>query len=253
LAGVRNAQLNLARENAFLEDMELDVSHGLARGIRNLDANYILAQTHFNRWVAADREVKSATAVYEQGVGQGITPLNQLLDAVRRRGRAQQAYYLAITEYNKSIADVHMRKGSILEYNGVMFEEGPWPKKAYWDALARARERDASTYLDYGWTRPKVISRGPQPQAPQSGFEGLTPVEELPTTEPTPAEEPGEGPLPERIPSEAGPEAAQHSVPGSRRMALSETAASDIFWNGFEPPSGAVQQASYSEDVNALR
>jgi hypothetical protein len=55
---------------------------------------------------------------------------------------------------------MHFRKGSLLEYNGVYLAEGPWPGKAYFDALRRARRRDASTYIDYGFTRPSVISRG---------------------------------------------------------------------------------------------
>jgi len=254
LAGVRNAQLNLVREKAYLEDMELDVSHGVARGIRNLDANYILAQSHFNRWVAADREVKSATAVYEQGVGQGINPLNQLLDAVRRRGRAQQAYYLAITEYNKSIADVHMRKGSILEYSGVMFEEGAWPQKAYWDAMARARQRDASMYLDYGWTRPRVISRGELPQGPLGHSGAVEMIEELPATQPTPAEESGERPepQPERIPNQLGPQAAAPvgSENNSLRVAQRRRAPDgDVFWESFG--SAGAQPASYSDAAPA--
>jgi len=41
-----------------------------------------------------------------------------------------------------------------------MLEEGPWPHKAMWDALERARERAAGTYYDYGVTRPGVISQG---------------------------------------------------------------------------------------------
>ncbi len=49
----------------------------------------------------------------------------------------------------------------MLEFNNVQLAEGPWPKKAYWDALGHARERDASYYLDYGSTRPRVISQGP--------------------------------------------------------------------------------------------
>jgi outer membrane protein TolC len=264
LAGVRNAQLNLAREKAYLEDMELDVSHSLARGIRNMDANYTLAQTHFNRWVAADREVKSATAVYEQGVGQGITPLNQLLDAVRRRGIAQQAYYLAICEYNKSIADVHMRKGSILEYNGVMFEEGPWSKKAYWDALGRARERDASTYLDYGWTRPKVISQGEQPSHAGPMPMPADGMEVLPTAPATPNNEGGVMPesQPESgVPNELGPSAslgnrsagAVASAGGGNMSA--PAAKNDLYWGEFgltsSPGSvktGAVQPASHVEE-----
>ena len=55
---------------------------------------------------------------------------------------------------------VHYRKGSLLEYDGVYLAEGPWPAKAQWDAHRLARQRDASHYLDYGFTRPDVISRG---------------------------------------------------------------------------------------------
>src|SRR5205085_2314718 len=80
LAGVRNYQLKLARDKAFLEDMELDITHSLVRGLRNLDANYTLAQTQFNRWVAGDTEVKATQAVVEQGIGQGVTNINQWLD-----------------------------------------------------------------------------------------------------------------------------------------------------------------------------
>ena len=68
---------------------------------------------------------------------------------------------------------VHYRKGSLLEYNGVYLAEGPWPGKAYFDARRRARARDASTYIDYGFTQPKVISRGPYEQQ-AGGSSGLS-------------------------------------------------------------------------------
>ena len=62
--------------------------------------------------------------------------------------------------------------------------EGPWPGKAYFDALRRARQRDASTFIDYGYSRPNVISRGPVGQflAPMDGspelLESPTPVDQ---------------------------------------------------------------------------
>lgn len=189
LAGVRHAQLRLAREQALLEDMELDVSHGLTRAIRNLDANYQLAQTNANRWAASQKEVESVEALYRGGKA----PLDLVLEAQRRRAQGQAAFWSAVCEYNKSIADVHTRKGSIMDYNGVAFEEGPWPDKAYWDATGRARERDAALYMDYGWTRPSVISRGPgESMAPSiEGMQLQVPgeeyYEELPAPEPTPA------------------------------------------------------------------
>lgn len=256
LAGIRNYQLKLARDKAFLEDMELDVAHSLVRGIRNLDANYTLAQTQFNRWVAADTEVTATQAVVEQGIGQGVANINQWLDAIRRRGQAQQAYYQAITEYNKSIADLHMRKGSILEYNGINFEEGPWPKKAYWDALGRARERDAGLYMDYGWTRPEVVSRGEMPNeahAPRAGtFEELPPTDAMPRQrqfESMP--EPEVMPEPELQPDVRDvPEAS--NTPSSRRAnsprlaRRSAAAQSEAFWGGSFAAPG-VEAATYEE------
>ena len=82
--------------------------------------------------------------------------------------------------------EVHYRKGSLLDFNGVYLAEGPWPGKAYFDALRLARKRDASLYLDYGFTRPGVISRGPHAQRMQShgaSIESINPI-------PTPAELP---------------------------------------------------------------
>jgi outer membrane protein TolC len=181
MAGVRNGELALARERARLEDMELNVSHLLTTAIQNLDYNYEVAQTHFNRWVATEQEVESLQAIVEGGKGEadkGGNAIDLLLNSQRRRANAQADFYRSVVEYNKSIANVHFRKGSLLEYNNIQLAEGPWPKKAYWDALGKARERDASCYLDYGVTRPRVISRGPVDQAPHTS--GL--IEELPAT-----------------------------------------------------------------------
>ncbi len=173
LSGVRNAELSMAREKAVLEEMELNVSHFLTNAVRTVDTQYLLAQTHFNRLNASEKEVESAQTLFLNGK----TSLDTVLDAQRRRAQSQVDYYRAVAEYNKAIALVHYRKGSLLEYCGIQLAEGPWPKKAYWDALGRARERDASTYLDYGWTRPKVMSRGAveQIQDTDDGVRGATP------------------------------------------------------------------------------
>jgi len=160
MVGVRHHQLLLSRERAVLEDMELEVSHQLGDAIRDIDLNYAATQTNFNRRVAAADEVDAVQTVYEVG----NTTLDQLLDAQRRHSEADSAFYRSLVDYNRAIMRVHHRKGSLLEYNGVYLAEGPWPGKAYFDALRRARQRDASTYLDYGFTRPNVISRGAHAQ-----------------------------------------------------------------------------------------
>ena len=86
--------------------------------------------------------------------------LDQLLEAQRRRADAQTSYFRTLVDYQRAIVMVHYRKGSLLEYNNVYLTEGPWPEKAKFDAHRLARQRDASLYINYGFTRPAVISQG---------------------------------------------------------------------------------------------
>ncbi len=174
LSGVRHHQLLLARDRAVLEDLELEISHQLTDAIRDIDFNFQNTQTNFNRRVASQDEVDAVRTVYESG----RVPIDLLLDAQRRRAEAESAYYRSLVDYNRAIMRVHFRKGSLLEYNGVYLAEGPWPGKASFDALRRARQRDASTFVNYGYSRPNVISRGPVGQfieMPDSGYETLEP------------------------------------------------------------------------------
>lgn len=247
LSGVRNAELSMAREKAILEEMELNVSHFLTNAVRTVDTQYLLAQTHFNRLNASEKEVESVQTLFQNGK----SSLDLVLDAQRRRAQAQVDYYRAVAEYNKAIALVHYRKGSLLDYCGIQLAEGPWPKKAYWDAMGRARERDASTYLNYGWTRPNVVSRGTveQIQDTDDGTRGATPKvfrgEQLENFTPKidePAPTPKAGPVTQLAPR--GPQVA-----GGRPEEKFD-------WNGLglnplRESRGGVQQVSYEEAAAA--
>jgi hypothetical protein len=160
-AQVRNTQLQLRRAEKRLEDAELAVTHQLSTAVRRLRDQYQIAQTQFNTLVGYRDQVRSAETAYE--IAQNIQ-LNVVLDAQSRQAQAEIDYFRALTEYNLAIVEVHFRKGSLLEYNGIALAEGPWPTKAYFDAQTRARQRDASYYLNYGFSRPAVVSRGPVEQ-----------------------------------------------------------------------------------------
>lgn len=198
LASVRYHQLLCARERAVLDEMELEVVHQLTSNVQDLEASYILAQTNFNRRVAAAREVEAVQAAYDLGT----VTLDLLLDAQRRQSQAEIDYYRSLVNYNVAIMAVHYRKGSLLEYNNIYLAEGPWPSKAYFDAMGHARRRDASYYLDYGYTRPKVISRGEVPQTYgeveqyQDGETYLEEIEPGTIMQPTPAQQPMPGGMP---------------------------------------------------------
>ncbi len=181
LSGIRHHELLLARDRAVLQDLELEISHQLGDAIRDIDLNYALTQTNFNRRVAAEAEVAAVEASY---LVQRVT-LDLLLDAQRRRAEAESAYYRSLVDYNRAIMNVHYRKGSLLEYDGVYLAEGPWPAKAYFDAMRQARKRDASMYLDYGYTRPNVFSRGPYQQGIAEDWETSGPYEMMEGAAPT--------------------------------------------------------------------
>lgn len=157
---VRHHQLLIARERALLRDTELEVSHQIADALRDVERDYQVSQTRFNGLIAAQQEVAATEVEYEL---RNIL-LDELLDAQRRRADAESNFYRALVDYNLSIQRLHERKGSLLDYNSVWLSEGPWPGKAYFDALRLARRRDASLQLDYGFTRPNVVSRGAVPQ-----------------------------------------------------------------------------------------
>jgi outer membrane protein TolC len=216
MAAVRNEQLQLSRERAILQDQELEVAHQLSNAVRSLDRFYTLCQTNFNRRVATERQVTAVRAAYDTGT----VTLDLLLDAQRQLAASESAYYDSLALYNQSISQVHFRKGSLLEYNGVFLAEGPWADKAYFDARKRAKERDAGMYINYGFTRPNVFSRGPINQ--QTGANHGEPS----TSEPAPAE--GQPtPAAESVPTPPAEKAARSVQPAATQVATALPASQD--------------------------
>ncbi len=242
-AAVRHQQLQLVREKARLEDLELEMSHSLTDAVQRLDAQYALVQTTFLQRTAAKRQADALKAKEEANAPE--FRLDLLLDAQRRYAESEIAFYQALVQYNLSIIEVHFRKGSLLDYCNVVLQEGPWPAKAYFDALIRARQRDASYYFDYGYSRPRVISRGPTPDGAygmrglnadltSSSNAGQQPTLAEPVETPAPADRPaGDEVLPP--PAEAAP-----GTPTEPRSAV----------RFVEPMSSSSRQASSAATAN---
>jgi hypothetical protein len=195
-ADVRNKQLQLAKSHAGLEQAETAASYRLTQVLRELNSNYAQMSEQLALLSAANRLVQLFQEKFNVGDSNPDQTIDLLLRAQQQRANAGRNYARALAEYNKSITDVHLVKGSLLEYNNIRLEEGLWADKAYWDAHERARERDAARFLDYGASRPRVISRGELEQnlgtanAPAtrrtvvgSGVEGQ-PLEQTPDSKP---------------------------------------------------------------------
>jgi len=216
MAGVRFAQLTLTRERKVLQEQELELQHQLYDAFQDLWTQYELTQKNFNRFAAAETEVEVFEAQIEKGKEKPAS--NLVLDAYRRKADAEDSYHRSLTDYNLAIMQLHFRRGSLLEYDGVYLAEGPWPAKAYFDARRRARARDAAHYINYGFTQPKVLSQGPYQQNARG--EGLPlegqemwpagPIQGQGSLEPTPADRDGSKPLeeiqtPKPIPADQPP------------------------------------------------
>jgi len=116
---VRNKQLTLARDHALLEEKEIAATHRISQVLRELNSNYIQMTEQLAALSAADRWVKLYQEKFNAGDAGAEQIMDLLLRAQQSRANAGRNYARALSEYNKSIVEVHMLKGSLLEYNNI--------------------------------------------------------------------------------------------------------------------------------------
>jgi outer membrane protein TolC len=159
-AAVRNAQLQLARERAILDEQEREVLLGLSNAIAEVERAWGVAQTNYNRRLAARQQFAAVQAAFESDKAD----LDLVLEAQRRMSEADTRYFATLAEYALAIKNVHFEKGSLLDLNEVYLAEGPWPGKAYDDAAKRSHQSRPVWPLNYIFKKGPVISTGPMPQ-----------------------------------------------------------------------------------------
>jgi hypothetical protein len=213
LTDINGRRLDLAKAHRALEDKEMALIAGLTDKWQEIEGLH-LQLTHQFHAFAAGRDWADVTDIQFKGgsFSQGNT-VDELLRAQQSRAQNGQAFFRLLVEYNKALVEMHMLKGSLLEYNNILLEEGLWPEKAYWDATERARERDAARFLSPGASRPRVISQGEYEQfqgTAQSHTRGPYP-QQAPRTEPT--KEPKQEPKQEAVPAIP----ANEPIPPDRR------------------------------------
>jgi outer membrane protein TolC len=119
-AAVRNAQLNLARDKAILEEQERQVIHDLSNAIGDMQRAYQIMETTYNRRLAAQQNVDILRTRLERG--QPVSP-EQLLEGERRLAEADIEYYRALVEHILAIKNVHFEKGTLLEYGHIQLAD----------------------------------------------------------------------------------------------------------------------------------
>ncbi len=122
-AGVQNAQLRLARERAVLTQQERQVLHDLGNSFADMKRAFAIVQTNFNRRVAAQEEL-NALQIRKQA--EQKVDLDQLLESWRRVTDAEVQLHRSLVEYVMAVKNVHVEKGSLLDYNQIQFADRAW-------------------------------------------------------------------------------------------------------------------------------
>lgn len=112
---IRNAELQVARDRAILDEQRLHVVHELSSSMVELDRAFAVMNTNYNRRAAAQQQKAAITRKFDVGAV-GLEPV---LDSQRRWADAEASYHRAVLDYNRAIADVHLSRGTLLEYDGV--------------------------------------------------------------------------------------------------------------------------------------
>ncbi len=159
LANNRQAQYQLLRQRAFLQQVVHQTTHSLARFFLEVDANYKQFKTAGRLRDAAQTRLEAQQAFYENGT---IT-IDRYLDALRNWSNsvALEAQYK--TSYNTSIIALEEAKGTLLAYDNVALAEGPHPPKAY----VQARDQQAGhRQFPFGMDGPYHPTQGSGPAVP---------------------------------------------------------------------------------------
>ncbi len=136
-AGVRNAELRLARERVVLDAQEREILYDLSTAIGEADRSFFVMQTNYNRWVAARQQVAAVEAAYNDDRVEFIA----VLDAQRRYAEAESQHFRSRVEYAMAVKNISFERGALLDYYGIACTEGPWNGKAYDDAQRREENR----------------------------------------------------------------------------------------------------------------
>ncbi|MEM9411745.1 MAG: TolC family protein, partial [Planctomycetota bacterium] len=143
--GVRNAELELARERAVYQEQKREVVFGLSNAFGELRRTFAALKAAEEQFVAAKEFQFVMKLEVERGRDRDIE-----LEAQRRVVDSEVAYRQAQVEYTLALKNIHFEKGTYLDYCNVALTESQSDPKAVLDATERARRRhgDISYVID---------------------------------------------------------------------------------------------------------
>ena len=230
---VRNLELRLTKAREVLSVQEMEVAHQLTSVIQNLATFHATAESHYNRFLATQERVNIVQLEYTNDKA----TLDEVLRAQRSRASAEAAYFTNLVNYNKAITQLHLTKGTLLEYNNIQLQENDWDPAAYEQALRRAWARSHGIDAPHTYAEPEVFAFDENPEQINEADVDLDSDQApravpVPVPEPTPVPVPPAAkpvPAPAAAPPSSTPDSAglKQSGPEKRATATSGKAAPD--------------------------
>ena len=168
-AGVRNAELNLAREQVILRELERQVVHDLSAAAAEADRAYVVTQTTYNRRLATFEQLQASQAAFESDK----VTLDFVLESQRLAADAEVRYHRSLVEHAIALKNMQFERGTLLEYDGVAMAESPWIDAAYRSPTRTDGLRLAVGPMNY------LLEPGRRVVAPRAGTMPVTPMPQV--------------------------------------------------------------------------
>lgn len=136
---VKNAELMLCRERIIQREQQREIVHDLSNAVSDTARAYRACENSLNRYIAASEVLASYEAQDDNNLDIDV---DHLLDSQRRLVEAEIRYHRARAEYALALKNVHLEKGSLLQYHNLFIFEGRPPEQ-----MAAFREKSTTAKL----------------------------------------------------------------------------------------------------------
>ncbi len=148
-AQMQRAMDQISATRALLRDKGREVQSDLAQSIGELEVRYEAYKASANARLAAARLLENQTMLHQEGQ----LPIDRLLQTVRAHADAVNNEVQDRIQYQIALTDLELAKGTILRYNSVHIQEGPWPAAAYRQSAEQVKDRERGVEWHHSHSR----------------------------------------------------------------------------------------------------
>ncbi len=183
---VRNAELQLTREYALLDEQQKQLLLDLNAAFAEVERSFTSIRNSWNVREAVRAELEPKRRRAEAG----DEDVFFLLDAQQRASSSETAFHRAVVDYNLALQSFVYTAGGLLEHYNIQLLEGPW------DASTAALAAEQQSRFRFGPVEPAgtdigLITSGPVDQ--QTDLTIISPTVNPESLIEAPAEEPQSG------------------------------------------------------------